>query len=183
MLGNTGSIVCFSWKLSCSHRSFQFFTFTKNKEIQFNDDKCLDAPRGEPGTFVEMITCHGLKGNQEWKHNKKKVIWMILYPCTTFPIIMFKYISKSNCICLFGSFVMSSLRSFADRFQIRNMGGLTQLKTKTTTTTNKFWSWIEKSEQDSNHWRESVKELLKTYKSLLLAAPPLEPNASSADIR
>ncbi|XP_074622929.1 polypeptide N-acetylgalactosaminyltransferase 1-like [Acropora palmata] len=50
----------------------QFFTFTKNNEIQFNDDKCLDAPRGEPGTFVEMITCHGLKGNQEWKHNKRK---------------------------------------------------------------------------------------------------------------
>ncbi|XP_029194887.2 polypeptide N-acetylgalactosaminyltransferase 1-like isoform X2 [Acropora millepora] len=50
----------------------EFFTFTKNNEIQFNDDKCLDAPRGEPGTFVEMITCHGLKGNQEWKHNKRK---------------------------------------------------------------------------------------------------------------
>ena len=46
---------------------------TKNNEIQFNDDKCLDAPRGEPGSFVEMITCHGLRGNQEWKHDKKKV--------------------------------------------------------------------------------------------------------------
>ncbi|XP_068746314.1 polypeptide N-acetylgalactosaminyltransferase 13-like [Montipora capricornis] len=50
----------------------QFFTFTKNNEIQFNDDKCLDAPRGDPGSLVEMITCHGLKGNQEWKHDKKK---------------------------------------------------------------------------------------------------------------
>ena len=52
---------------------FQFFTLTKNNEIQFNDDKCLDAPRGQPGSFVEMITCHGLRGNQEWKHDKKKV--------------------------------------------------------------------------------------------------------------
>lgn len=52
---------------------FQFFTLTKNNEIQFNDDKCLDAPQSEPGSFVEMITCHGLRGNQEWKHDKKKV--------------------------------------------------------------------------------------------------------------
>lgn len=57
--------------ISCFY--FQFFTLTKNNEIQFNDDKCLDAPRGEPGSFVEMITCHGLRGNQEWKHDKKKV--------------------------------------------------------------------------------------------------------------
>ena len=39
----------------------------------FNDDKCLDAPRNEPESFVEMITCHGLRGNQEWKHDKEKV--------------------------------------------------------------------------------------------------------------
>jgi len=51
----------------------QFFTLTKNNEVQFNDDKCLDAPQGDPGSFVEMITCHGLRGNQEWKHDKKKV--------------------------------------------------------------------------------------------------------------
>ena len=57
--------------ISCFY--FQFFTLTKNNEIQFNDDKCLDVPRGEPGSFVEMITCHGLRGNQEWKHDKKKV--------------------------------------------------------------------------------------------------------------
>ena len=42
-------------------------------EIQFSDDKCLDAPNSEPGSFVEMITCHGLRGNQEWKHDKRKV--------------------------------------------------------------------------------------------------------------
>ena len=41
--------------------------------MQFNDDKCLDAPQGDPGSLVEMITCHGLRGNQEWKHDKKKV--------------------------------------------------------------------------------------------------------------
>ena len=52
---------------------FQFFTLTKNNEVQFNDDKCLDAPQGDPGSFVEMITCHGLRGNQEWKHDKEKV--------------------------------------------------------------------------------------------------------------
>ena len=46
---------------------------TKNNEVQFNDDKCLDAPQEDPGSFVEMITCHGLRGNQEWKHDKKKV--------------------------------------------------------------------------------------------------------------
>ncbi|KAK3731855.1 hypothetical protein QZH41_020213 [Actinostola sp. cb2023] len=50
----------------------QFFTLTKTNEIVFNDDKCLDAPNSDPGSFVEMITCHGLRGNQEWKHNKKK---------------------------------------------------------------------------------------------------------------
>lgn len=50
----------------------QFFTLTKVNEIQFSDDKCLDAPNSEPGSFVEMITCHGLRGNQEWKHDKRK---------------------------------------------------------------------------------------------------------------
>lgn len=71
---------------------FQFFTLTRINEIQFNDDKCLDAPRSEPGSFVEMITCHGLKGNQEWKHDKNKVKFLAckhvtktMVKCTTKP--------------------------------------------------------------------------------------------------
>lgn len=53
--------------------ALQFFTLTKEDEIVFNDDKCLDVPEMAEGAFVQWYSCHGLKGNQEWKHDKKAV--------------------------------------------------------------------------------------------------------------
>ena len=47
----------------------------------FNDDKCLDVPVMEEGAFVESYPCHGLKGNQEWKHDKAVVLSVCLYLC------------------------------------------------------------------------------------------------------
>ena len=49
---------------------FQFFIFSKNGEIIFEEENCLDVSNSNPGATIEILKCHGFKGNQEWKHNR-----------------------------------------------------------------------------------------------------------------
>eukprot|EP00794_Sanderia_malayensis_P003746 gene3746-4268_t len=48
----------------------QFFVLSKNGEIIYNDEVCLDYSSENKQNRIEMWDCHGLKGNQEWKHNR-----------------------------------------------------------------------------------------------------------------
>ena len=48
----------------------QYFVLSKRGEIIFNDESCLDYSMGNKLNHVEMWDCHGLQGNQEWKHSE-----------------------------------------------------------------------------------------------------------------
>jgi len=48
----------------------QFFIFSKNGEIIFEEENCLDVSNSSPGSLVDILKCHGFKGNQQWRHKK-----------------------------------------------------------------------------------------------------------------
>ncbi len=52
--------------------TFQVFSLSMKDELR-REESCLDG-RGGEGTAVQLIPCHGFKGNQEWVHNKVKYL-------------------------------------------------------------------------------------------------------------
>eukprot|EP00111_Clytia_hemisphaerica_P004070 TCONS_00011660-protein len=49
----------------------QNFVWTKNDEMVYDDQKCLDFSFSNTKRHVELWGCHGLGGNQIWKHHKE----------------------------------------------------------------------------------------------------------------
>ena len=52
---------------------FQYFVLSKRGEIIFNDESCMDYSMDNKLDRIQMWECHGLKGNQEWLHDRVTV--------------------------------------------------------------------------------------------------------------
>eukprot|EP00794_Sanderia_malayensis_P003400 gene3400-3890_t len=48
----------------------QFFILSKSGEIIFEEENCFDVSNSGIGSNVDLLKCHGFKGNQQWQHNR-----------------------------------------------------------------------------------------------------------------
>ena len=53
----------------------QDFSFTDLQQIVYEDDLCLDVPRGAVMTKVDIQMCHYMGGNQKWDYRNKVSWW------------------------------------------------------------------------------------------------------------
>ena len=49
----------------------QEFGYTDLGELQFEEDLCLDVSSSKINAHVQILTCHGLGGNQKWEYNNQ----------------------------------------------------------------------------------------------------------------
>jgi len=49
----------------------QNFMMSRNGEIIFDEDSCLDSSNSLAGSEIQMVSCHGFGGNQKWLHDRK----------------------------------------------------------------------------------------------------------------
>ena len=72
----------------------QFFIFSKNGEIIFEEENCLDVSNSNPGSLIDILKCHGFKGNQQWRHEKSDV--SLIYFCNKSVVDTFMMLFYGN---------------------------------------------------------------------------------------
>ncbi len=114
----------------------QYFVLSKRGEIIFNDEVCLDFSSDNKLDRVELWECHGLKGNQEWRHSRKTVSWAIyerkqtafvyvlarasvIWSTLSIALMWSIFLTRSKCLVEEGSlmFCKVGIQSFAELYK------------------------------------------------------------------